>query len=68
MGHELLCFLDAYQGYNQIPLAKEDEKEVGFVTSDGTLYYVVMSFGHKNVGTIYKRLMDKVFKTQSVEI
>ncbi|XP_073119948.1 uncharacterized protein [Henckelia pumila] len=24
-GHELLCFLDAYQGYHQIPMAKQDQ-------------------------------------------
>ncbi|XP_073121675.1 uncharacterized protein [Henckelia pumila] len=31
-GHELLSFLDAYQGYHQIPLAKEDKDKVSFVT------------------------------------
>ncbi|XP_073125757.1 uncharacterized protein [Henckelia pumila] len=30
--HELLSFLDAYQGYHQIPLAKEDKNKVSFVT------------------------------------
>ncbi|XP_073151849.1 uncharacterized protein [Henckelia pumila] len=34
-GHELLCFLDAYQGYHQISLAKEDQDKVSFVTSTG---------------------------------
>ncbi|XP_073138405.1 uncharacterized protein [Henckelia pumila] len=63
-GHELLSFLDAYQGYHQIPLAKEDKEKVSFVTSIGTYCYVVMPFGLKNSGATYQRLMDKVFKQQ----
>ncbi|XP_073017975.1 uncharacterized protein [Primulina eburnea] len=26
-GYELLCFMDAYQGYHQIPLAREDQEK-----------------------------------------
>ncbi|XP_073139004.1 uncharacterized protein [Henckelia pumila] len=63
-GHVLLSFLDAYQGYHQIPLAKEDKDKVSFVTSTGTYCYVVMPFGLKNAGATYQRLMDKVFKQQ----
>ncbi|XP_073137071.1 uncharacterized protein [Henckelia pumila] len=63
-GHELLSFLDAYQGYHQIPLAKEDKDKVSFVTSTGTYCYVVMPFGLKNAGATYQRLMDKVFEQQ----
>ncbi|XP_073130883.1 uncharacterized protein [Henckelia pumila] len=62
--HELLSFLDSYQGYHQIPLAKEDKDKVSFVTSTGTHSYVVMTFGLKNAGATYQRLMDKVFKQQ----
>ncbi|XP_073120218.1 uncharacterized protein [Henckelia pumila] len=46
-GHELLSFLDAYQGYHQIPLAKQDKDKVSFVTSTGTYCYMVMPFGLK---------------------
>ncbi|XP_073130850.1 uncharacterized protein [Henckelia pumila] len=63
-GHELLSILDAYQGYHQIPLAKEDKNMVRFVTSTGTYCYVVMPFGLKNVGATYQRLMDRVFEQQ----
>ncbi|XP_073154002.1 uncharacterized protein [Henckelia pumila] len=59
-GHELLCFLDVYQGYHQISLAKQDQDKVSFVTSTETYCYVVMPFGLKNVGATYQRLMDKV--------
>ncbi|XP_073153205.1 uncharacterized protein [Henckelia pumila] len=62
--HELLSFLDAYQGYHQIPLAKEDKNKVSFVTSTGTYCYVVMPFGLKNAGATYQRLMDRVFEQQ----
>jgi len=33
-----------------------------FVTENANFYYKVMSFGLKNVGVMYLRLMDKVFK------
>ncbi|XP_073132801.1 uncharacterized protein [Henckelia pumila] len=57
-------FLDAYQGYHLIPLAKEDKDKVSFVTLTGIYCYVVMPFGLKNDGDTYQRLMDKVFKQQ----
>ncbi|XP_073138413.1 uncharacterized protein [Henckelia pumila] len=52
------------EGYHQIPLAKEDQDKVSFVTSTETYFYVVMPFGLKNAGATYQRLMDKVFKQQ----
>ncbi|XP_073138233.1 uncharacterized protein [Henckelia pumila] len=63
-GYELLCFMNAYQGYHQIPLAREDQDKVSFVTSGGTFCYVVMPFGLKNAGATYQRMMDRVFKNQ----
>lgn len=62
--HELIYMMGAYQGYHQIPLAKEDKEKVSFVTADGTFCYTVMPFGLKNVGATYQRLMDRVFKRQ----
>ncbi|XP_073294530.1 uncharacterized protein [Primulina huaijiensis] len=44
-GFELLSFMDAYQGYHQIPLAREDQDKSSFITSGGTFCYVVMPFG-----------------------
>ncbi|XP_073051219.1 uncharacterized protein [Primulina eburnea] len=63
-GYELLSFMDAYQGYHQIPLAKNDQDKASFVTSGGTFCYIVMPFGLKNAGATYQRLMDKVFEKQ----
>nr|GEX17004.1 reverse transcriptase domain-containing protein [Tanacetum cinerariifolium] len=38
------CFLDAYKGYHQIKMAKEDEEKTAFITSQGTFYYSKMPF------------------------
>nr|KYP67764.1 Transposon Ty3-I Gag-Pol polyprotein [Cajanus cajan] len=61
-GHKLLTFLDAYSGYNQIRMHPQDEVKMTFITESANYCYRVMSFGLKNVGTTYQRLMDKVFK------
>ncbi|XP_073033744.1 uncharacterized protein [Primulina eburnea] len=63
-GCELLSFLDAYQGYHQIPLALEDQDKASFITSGGTFCYVVMPFGLKKAGATYQRLMNLVFQKQ----
>ena len=33
VGHKLLTFMDAFSGYNQIRMAKEDQEKTSFVTS-----------------------------------
>nr|XP_016455682.1 PREDICTED: RNA-directed DNA polymerase homolog [Nicotiana tabacum]XP_016475866.1 PREDICTED: RNA-directed DNA polymerase homolog [Nicotiana tabacum] len=63
-GHGLLSFLDAYSGYNQILVAGEDQEKSTFITHQGTYYYNVMSFGLKNAGATYQRLVTKMFKEQ----
>lgn len=60
-GHQLLSFMDAFLGYNQIRLDEEDQKKTSFVMSQGLFYYKVMSFGLKNVGETYQRLVNKMF-------
>ncbi|GJW85845.1 reverse transcriptase domain-containing protein [Tanacetum coccineum] len=47
-----------------ICMAKEDEEQTSFHTEQGTLCYEKMSFGLKNNGATYQRLMDKVFANQ----
>ena len=59
--HELLSFMDAFSGYNQIKMKEEDQEKTSFVTSQGLFYYKVMPFGLKNVGAMYQRLMNKMF-------
>ena len=59
--HELQSFMDAFSGYNQIKMNEEDQEKTSFVTSQGLFCYKVMSFGLKNVGAMYQRLMNKMF-------
>jgi hypothetical protein len=47
-GYDLLCFLDAFSGYHQIKMAKEDEEKAAFITPYGVYCYVCMPFGLKN--------------------
>ncbi|KAK4388839.1 Transposon Ty3-G Gag-Pol polyprotein [Sesamum angolense] len=63
-GCEMLSFLDAYQGYNQIPLAPEDQEKASFVTDQGVFCYNVMPFGLKNAGATYQRLVNHMFQNQ----
>ena len=59
-----MSFLDAFQGFHQIPLALDDQKKTSFVTPVGNYHYKVMPFGLKNVGSTYQRMMTKMFKAQ----
>ncbi|GKF43076.1 reverse transcriptase domain-containing protein [Tanacetum coccineum] len=46
-GYPFKCFLDAYKGYHQIQLAKEDEEKTAFITSQGIFCYSTIPFGLK---------------------
>jgi hypothetical protein len=39
-GCDLLCFLDAYSSFHQIPMSRQDEKHITFITVDGLFCYV----------------------------
>ena len=62
--HQLLSFMDAFSGYNQIRMHEDDKEKTSFVTSQGLFCYKVMPFGLKNVGAMYQRLMNKMFTQQ----
>ena len=62
--HQLLSFMDAFSGYNQIKLDEADQEKTSFVTNQGLFYYKVMSFELKNAGITYQRLMNKMFAHQ----
>ncbi|KAL0366910.1 UNVERIFIED_CONTAM: putative protein K02A2.6 [Sesamum radiatum] len=52
-------------------LTPEDRKRISLITSAGTFCYVAMSFGLKNAGVTYQRLVDKIFciqKGRNVEV
>nr|GEZ97626.1 reverse transcriptase domain-containing protein [Tanacetum cinerariifolium] len=56
--------VDAYEGYHQIQMAKEDEEKTMFITSQGIFCYVKMPFGLRNAGATYQRLVNKAFYKQ----
>ncbi|XP_068461695.1 uncharacterized protein [Phaseolus vulgaris] len=60
-GHQILSFLDAYSGYNQIQMYHRDREKTAFRTDSDNFFYEVMPFGLKNVGATYQRLMNHVF-------
>ena len=63
-GHQLLSFMDAFSGYNQIKLDDVNQEKTSFVTSQGHFYYKVMSFSLKNAVATYQRLMNMMFAQQ----
>ena len=62
VGHPRMSFLDAFQGYHQIPLALEDQEKTAFMTPVGNYHYKVMPFGLKNAGSTYQRMMTRMFE------
>ena len=53
VGHPRISFLDAFQGYHQIPLALGDKEKTVFVTPIRNYHYKVMPFGLKNAKSTY---------------
>jgi hypothetical protein len=60
-GCDLLCFLDAYSGFHQIPMSREDEKNTAFITVDGLFCYLSMPYGLKNAFPTFVHAMHKTF-------
>ena len=71
VGHPQMNFLDAFQGYHQIPLVLDDQEKTTFVTPVGNYHYKVMPFDLKNAGSTYQQMMIKMFEPQlgwSIEV
>ena len=64
VGHPWMSFLDAFQGYHQIPLALDDQEKTAFVTPIGNYHYKVMPFGLKIARSTYQRMMTRMFELQ----
>lgn len=56
-----MYFMDGFSGYNQIKMYPNDEKHIVFRTPLGIYYFLVMTFGLKNAGSMYQCVMDKIF-------
>ena len=62
VGHPRMRFLDAFQGYHQIPFDLDDQEKIAFVTPTRNYHYKVMPLGLKNVGSTYQRMMIRMFE------
>jgi hypothetical protein len=60
-GSDLLCFLDAYSSFHQIPMSREDEEHTAFIIVDVIFYYVSMPYGVRNALPTFVRAMHKTF-------
>nr|ABA97905.1 retrotransposon protein, putative, unclassified [Oryza sativa Japonica Group] len=63
-GCELLSFLDAYSGYHQISMAKEDEEKIAFITPFGVFCYIKMPFGLITAGNTFQRTVQGALNDQ----
>jgi hypothetical protein len=61
--NKILSFMDGNASYNQIFRALEDIHKTTFRVPGavGLFEYVVMTFGLKNVGTMYQRAMNYIY-------
>jgi hypothetical protein len=50
--------------YIQIHMAEVDQEKTAFITERGLYCYKMMSFGLKNVGATYQRLVNKMLQKQ----
>ena len=62
VGHEMLSFMDAFSGYNQIRMHPDDQENVSFITECGLFCYKFMPFGLKNTRATYQCLVNKMFQ------
>ena len=61
-GHEVMSFMDESYGYNQMRMYPKDKEYTALKNPKGIYCYKVMSFGLKNVGATYQRLMQNIFQ------
>ena len=64
MGHPRMSFLDAFQGYHQIPLSLSDQEKTTFRAPNENYHYRMMPFGLKNARSTYQRMVTQMFDSQ----
>lgn len=62
IGAALMSFVNAFKDYHHIMMGEEDENKTSFVTLGGLFCYRVMSFGFRNVGATYQRMINMFFE------
>ena len=62
IGHPRMGFLDAFQGYHQIPLVLSDQQKTTFQAPTSNYHYWVIPFGLKNAGATYQRMVTRMFE------
>jgi hypothetical protein len=53
VGNELVNFMDAFLGYNQMQIYWPDQEKTYFIIDQGLYYYRVMPFSLKNAKATY---------------
>jgi len=56
-GHELLSFMDAYSGYNQIMMHEPDQEDTSFITDVGLYFYKACLSDSRMQGQLTKGLL-----------
>ena len=64
----ILCFLDGYSRYHQIPIHPKDQSKTMFTFPCGMYAYQRMSFGLCNAPTSFQRCMMSIFSDMIEEI
>ena len=54
-GHEVYCFLDGFNGYNQIRMHPDDHEKMAFMTEWEVFIAVVIMFRLKSASATFKR-------------
>ncbi|CAM8962662.1 unnamed protein product [Rhodiola kirilowii] len=60
-GKPHFCFLDGFSGYNQIPIAPEDQDKTKFTCPFGTFAFCRISFGLCNAPGTFQRVVTSIF-------
>ncbi|CAM8982156.1 unnamed protein product [Rhodiola kirilowii] len=60
-GKPYFCLLDGFSGYNQIPIAPEDQEKTTFTCPFGTFAFRRMSFGLCNAPGTFQRVVTSIF-------
>jgi len=62
VGNEMYFFMDVYNSYNQVKMAKQDKNKTTFTSKWDTYAYNVMPFGLCNTPVTFQKVVTKKFK------